>query len=129
MYQVTSDEKDSLCFCDVSHLAFPDAKDADRLLAKIAGKWEATLCGNRGRFRGTELLLVVHKMLRASFLSRDKMVIAPPTSYFNYIIWICLKIVYIPNEIAIFHRDNDQQNHWVKRGTTFSDKPFLRLIV
>jgi hypothetical protein len=113
MYQVTSDEKDSLCFCDVSHLAFPDAKDADRLLAKIAGKWEATLCGNRGRFRGTELLLVVHKMLRASFLSRDKMVIAPPTSYFNYIIWICLKIVYIPNEIAIFHRDNDQQNHWV----------------
>ena len=20
---------------------------------------------------------------------------------------------YIPNEIAIFHRDNDQQNHWV----------------
>ena len=26
---------------------------------------------------------------------------------------VCLKIVYIPNEIAIFHRDNDQQNHWV----------------
>ena len=30
----------------------------------------------------------------------------------------CLKIGYkcwvnIPNEIAIFHRDNDQQNHWV----------------
>ena len=23
---------------------------------------------------------------------------------------------YIPNEIAIFHRDNDQQNHWVNRG-------------
>ena len=22
-----------------------------------------------------------------------------------------------PNELAIFHRDNDQQNHWVKRGT------------
>ena len=22
-----------------------------------------------------------------------------------------------PNEIAIFHRDNDQQNHWVFRGT------------
>ena len=21
--------------------------------------------------------------------------------------------MYIPNEIAIFHRDNDQQNHWV----------------
>ena len=20
---------------------------------------------------------------------------------------------YIPNELAIFHRDNDQQNHWV----------------
>ena len=28
-------------------------------------------------------------------------------------IWVGLKIVYIPNEIAIFHRDNDQQNHWV----------------
>ena len=24
---------------------------------------------------------------------------------------------YIPNEIAIFHRNNDQQNHWVFRGT------------
>ena len=22
-------------------------------------------------------------------------------------IWVCLKIGYIPNEIAIFHRDND----------------------
>ena len=30
---------------------------------------------------------------------------------------------YISNEIAIFHRDNDQQNHWVFRGTLFSDKP------
>ena len=30
-----------------------------------------------------------------------------------YHIWVGLKIVYIPNEIAIFHRDNDQQNHWV----------------
>ena len=28
---------------------------------------------------------------------------------------------YIPNEIAIFHRDNDQQNHWVQWGTLFSD--------
>ena len=27
--------------------------------------------------------------------------------------WVCLKIGYIPNEIAIFHRDKDQQNHWV----------------
>ena len=26
---------------------------------------------------------------------------------------------YIPNEIAIFHRDNDQQNHWVKRGLAY----------
>ena len=30
---------------------------------------------------------------------------------------ICLdlseNVGYIPNEIAIFHRDNDQQNHWV----------------
>ena len=30
---------------------------------------------------------------------------------------------YIPNEIAIFHRDNDQQNHWGKWGTLFSDTP------
>ena len=30
-------------------------------------------------------------------------------------IWVCLKMLgeLIPNEIAIFHRDNDQQNHWV----------------
>ena len=31
---------------------------------------------------------------------------------------------YIPNEIAIFRRDNDQQNHWVFRGTQhFQTKP------
>ena len=24
---------------------------------------------------------------------------------------------YIPNEIAIFHRDNDHENHWVQWGT------------
>ena len=27
--------------------------------------------------------------------------------------WVCLKIGSIPNEIAIFNRDNDQQNHWI----------------
>ena len=33
---------------------------------------------------------------------------------------------YIPNEIAIFHRDNDQQNHWVKRGTQhFQTNPYI----
>ena len=37
--------------------------------------------------------------------------------------WVCLKMGYIPNEIAIFHRDNDQQNHWVQWGTLFSDTP------
>ena len=26
---------------------------------------------------------------------------------------------YIPNEIAIFHRDNDRQNHWVVGYTIF----------
>ena len=31
--------------------------------------------------------------------------------------WLCLKIGYIPNEIAIFFGFPDQQNHWVKRGT------------
>ena len=28
---------------------------------------------------------------------------------------------YIPNDIAIFHRDNDQQNHWVQGFSLFSD--------
>ena len=28
-------------------------------------------------------------------------------------IWVCLNMEYTPNEIAIFHRDNDQQNHSV----------------
>ena len=32
--------------------------------------------------------------------------------FFGYgFVWKCW--VNIPNEIAIFHRDNDQQNHWV----------------
>ena len=32
---------------------------------------------------------------------------------------------YIPNEIAIFHRGNDQQNHWVQWGTQhFQTHPF-----
>ena len=40
-------------------------------------------------------------------------------------IWVCLKIGYIPNEIAIFHRDNDQQNHWVEWGTQhFQTHPY-----
>ena len=33
----------------------------------------------------------------------------------NGFVWKCW--VNIPNEIAIFHRDNDQQNHWVQWGT------------
>ena len=32
---------------------------------------------------------------------------------------------YIPNEIAIFHRDNDQQNHWVLGFSLFSDTPIF----
>ena len=33
----------------------------------------------------------------------------------------------IPNEIAIFHRDNDQQNHWVQWGTNhFQTHPNAR---
>ena len=35
---------------------------------------------------------------------------------------------YIPNEIAIFHRDNDQQNHWVQWGTLFSDTPIYTIL-
>ena len=35
-------------------------------------------------------------------------------------------VEYIPNEIAIFHRDNDQQNHWVQWGTQqhFQTNPY-----
>ena len=32
--------------------------------------------------------------------------------------WVCLKMGYTPNEIAIKSRDNDQQNHWVVNGYT-----------
>ena len=38
-------------------------------------------------------------------------------------VWKCW--VNIPNEIAIFHRDNDQQNHWGQWGTRhFQTNPF-----
>ena len=36
-------------------------------------------------------------------------------------VWKCW--VNIPNEIAMFYWDNDQQNHWVQWGTLFSDTP------
>ena len=42
-------------------------------------------------------------------------------SYVYGYVWKCW--VNTPNEIAIFHRDNDQQNQWGKWGTLFSDKP------
>ena len=33
---------------------------------------------------------------------------------------------YIPKEIAIFHRDNDEQNHWVQWGTNhFQTRPLM----
>ena len=39
--------------------------------------------------------------------------------------------VYIPNEIAIFHRDNDQQNHWVQWGLAYfqTQQPQLSLLI
>ena len=38
--------------------------------------------------------------------------------------WVCLKMGYTPNEIAIFHRDNDHENHWVFWGlTNFQTNP------
>ena len=44
--------------------------------------------------------------------------------------WVCLKIEYIPNEIAIFHRDNDQQNQTGFRGTQhFQTHPHIPLVV
>ena len=40
--------------------------------------------------------------------------------------WVCLKIGSIPNEMAIFHRDNDQQNHWVQWGVPyFQTNPYI----
>ena len=33
--------------------------------------------------------------------------------FIDHGIWVCLKMGYTPNEIDIFNRDNDQQNHWV----------------
>jgi hypothetical protein len=39
-------------------------------------------------------------------------------------IWVCLKIGYIPNEIAIENRDNDQQNHWENGVHYFQTHPF-----
>ena len=47
-------------------------------------------------------------------------------SFGTMTVWVCLKMGYIPNEIAIFHRDNDQQNHWVKRGLAyFQTHPYV----
>ena len=44
----------------------------------------------------------------------------------NTATWVCLKMGYTPNEIAIFHRDNDQQNHWVQWGTQhFQTNPHI----
>ena len=40
--------------------------------------------------------------------------------------WKCW--VNIPNEIAIFHRDNDQQNHWVQWGLAyFQTNPYQKI--
>ena len=33
--------------------------------------------------------------------------------------FVCKCWVNIPNEIAIFHRDNDHENHWVFRGLAY----------
>ena len=44
--------------------------------------------------------------------------------YIITLIWVCLKIGYTPNEIAIFHRDNDQQNHWVWDIHYFQTQPY-----
>ena len=46
-------------------------------------------------------------------------------SYYGYIPIAISYYGYIPNEIAIFHRDNDHENHWVQWGTLFSDTPIL----
>ena len=44
--------------------------------------------------------------------------------------WVCLKMGYTPNEIAIFCRDNDQQHHWVFRGTQhFQTNPYQIMVI
>ena len=59
-------------------------------------------------------------------LSWSKKVFQPKMDDENSTIWVCLKMGYTPNEIAIFHRDNDQQNHWVQWGTRhFQTNPYV----
>ena len=43
-------------------------------------------------------------------------------------IWVCLKMGYTPNEIAIFSRDNDQHNHWVFWGTIMVPYPHISTV-
>ena len=46
----------------------------------------------------------------------------------NGFVWKCW--VNLPNEIAIFHRDNDQQKHWVQWGTRhFQTHPYYPLYI
>ena len=75
MYQITSDEKDSLCFCDVSHLALPDAQRMQIAFLRRSPESGRRHCAATGGG------FVEPK---ASFLSRDKMVIAPPTRIYIY---------------------------------------------
>ena len=52
----------------------------------------------------------------------------PQPLYTCGFVWKCW--VNIPNEIAIFHRDNDQQNHWVQWGTQhFQTNPSVLLCI
>ena len=43
----------------------------------------------------------------------------PANHQCHFDMWVCLKMGYIPNEIAIFHRDNDHENHWVQWGLAY----------
>ena len=51
--------------------------------------------------------------------SKHSKMLQDVTTFINIPCWVCLKIGYIPNEIAIFHRDNDQQNQTGFRGLAY----------
>ena len=88
------------------------------------------------RIMGSKLQLHLElgekRFLRAEHVTKDLIGILKSTGSFwgvnHEYLGLSENVGYIPNEIAIFHRDkwdNDQQNHWDKWGTPhFQTNPF-----
>ena len=83
---------------------------------RLAGK-QSTPCIGSISGVGKKLLGVAVVILKPNSSPRSPKKMAKTVRNHLSFRWVCLKMGYTPNEIAIFHRDNDQQNHWVKRGT------------